>query len=42
MATEFNNDEVIAKAWAEYNAYIEKTYGKIPTISEYFEVKEGN
>jgi hypothetical protein len=26
----------LAKEWAEYNAYIENKYGKIPTITEYF------
>jgi hypothetical protein len=30
------------KDWAEYNAYIEAKYGKIPTITEYFEIKEAN
>lgn len=30
-------------AWIEYNSYIEKKYGKIPTITEYFQMaKEGN
>ena len=36
MTKVFNKEEVVAKAWAEYNAYIEEKYGKIPTISEYF------
>lgn len=29
------------KAQAEYEAYIEAKYGKIPTITEYFAVAEG-
>lgn len=27
-------------AWIEYNSYIEKKYGKIPTITEYFKMAE--
>lgn len=28
------------KAWEEYYLYIESTHGKIPTIKDYFKVKE--
>jgi hypothetical protein len=34
------NEEELAKAWEEYYAYIEKEHGKIPTIYEYFNIKE--
>lgn len=39
MTIVFDKEKVVAKAWAEYNAYIEEKYGKIPTISEYFDLE---
>ena len=29
-----------SKDWQEYLAYIEKKYGKIPTITEYFKIAD--